>query len=253
MNLDPLDTNRSFLYGDGFFESIRRKAGAWLFLDEHFARMRRASELLSLIIPFENAEDLARACDQQVLQYPSDLVLRITVYRIGNGLYAPERPFDTRLHYLIRPIQVETDGYFPTEYISTIELLEDIFQLNPIPASISTVVRKPISTFHSIKSTSAGIYTEALIAEKRGHDGEIILVNEHGRICECSSSNLLVQFNGELLTPPPEDGPVRGTFLDWLKSRHKIDLRSFQPEQLYWADALYRCNAVRGIQKLKLI
>ncbi|MCB9245768.1 MAG: aminotransferase class IV [Flavobacteriales bacterium] len=253
MHRDPLDTNRSFLYGDGFFESIRRKDGAWLFLEEHLARMRSSAMLFDLNIPFENRDDLARVCDQQVRGNPSDLVLRLTVYRIGYGLYTPERPYETGLHYLIRSLEAEDDGYFPAENISTLQLIADISELDPITASISTGIRKPIGAFHSVKSTSAAIYSEALIAERNRISDEIILINELGRVCECSSSNLLVQFGGKLFTPPPEDGPVRGTFLDWLKSRHKVDLRSFQPEQLYWADALYRCNAVRGIQRLKLI
>ena len=43
--------DRGFLYGDGFFETLRAEDGRVLFLDEHLSRLRASAQAFRLSFP----------------------------------------------------------------------------------------------------------------------------------------------------------------------------------------------------------
>lgn len=220
---------------------------------EHLNRMQRAAEQCQLDVPYHSEHELLTACNTFAESDEGDLVLRLTIFREGAGLYLPEKGWNSALHYLVRRMDPHNDGIFPESSDTIGQVLKSVRHQSGIGTGILSSFAKSITPMGAFKSTSADIYRQALEYGFECNWDEVILLNQNGRVCECSSSNLLVELKGELFTPPLSDGPVDGTLIRWLKRHNLVQERSFQPRQLYYAEALYRCNSVRGIQPLVLI
>jgi para-aminobenzoate synthetase / 4-amino-4-deoxychorismate lyase len=81
---------------------------------------------------------------------------------------------------------------------------------------------------------------------------EVIFVNERGEITEGAISNIFVQQNGKLLTPPLSSGVLPGIY-----RRHLLETNTTAQEQvltvqdLIAAEAIFLCNAIRGLRSVK--
>jgi para-aminobenzoate synthetase / 4-amino-4-deoxychorismate lyase len=98
------------------------------------------------------------------------------------------------------------------------------------------------------KTTRRGIYQRAL-AEARAQDAtvqDVLLINEHGEVTESTIANLLVDVDGELITPPVASGLLPGVYRQWLLARGEIRERAVTPAVLARARAVYLLNSVRG-------
>lgn len=78
--------NRGFLYGDGFFESIRIENGTAPLLRFHTERIIEAFNIYQMTPSFDIHEVLQKSVDK----YHTDGILRINFYRDGKGKYLPE-------------------------------------------------------------------------------------------------------------------------------------------------------------------
>ena len=95
-----LDTNRSFLYGDGFFETFKLIEGKCERFSLHYQRMLKSAETLQLdwdaqwIPSFFETKLLAESknFEEQILK------VRILFYRNAKGTYVPET--DTANFYI---------------------------------------------------------------------------------------------------------------------------------------------------------
>src|ERR1700674_2107993 len=88
--------DRSFLYGDGLFETMRIFRGKPFRWQQHLERLQGGAEFLNVVLPFP--ADALRAFAEQLIsanQMP-DSLLRLTLSRgIGQRGYSPkgaERP-----------------------------------------------------------------------------------------------------------------------------------------------------------------
>ena len=77
--------DRSFLYGDGLFETLRVVRGLPLHWKEHLGRLRRGADFLRIRLPFAEQELRGFATELFRRHGLMDAVLRITVSR-GVGL-----------------------------------------------------------------------------------------------------------------------------------------------------------------------
>jgi para-aminobenzoate synthetase/4-amino-4-deoxychorismate lyase len=105
--------------------------------------------------------------------------------------------------------------------------------------------------FH--KTTHRPLYAEAFKeAVNAGYD-DVLFMNLAGEITEGAISNIFVQKDGRWLTPPVESGLLAGVY-----RRHLLEMlagaeeRVLYPEDLRQADAVYLCNAVRGLRRVEI-
>ena len=103
------------------------------------------------------------------------------------------------------------------------------------------------------KTTHRKVY-EALYARARRHGHEdVILTNERGEITEGTRNNIFLEIAGTLVTPPVDCGLLPGIF-----RRHVLETdprareRMVNLKDLRSADAIYLCNAVRGMRRVGL-
>ena len=180
--------DRSFLYGDGLFETVRAYGGAPFMLPEHLARMTGSAGELGIVMPA--AGDIAAVVEQLIeMNELADAYVRITLSRgTHKGKLVPDEPPQ------------------PT-------LLIEARELHPYPAGmvergaaviVSSSVHNSASLVGRHKTTSylANILAKRE-AEERGAD-EAILLDHTGHVAEGTVSNVFCVRGGRLLTPPLE-------------------------------------------------
>ena len=104
------------------------------------------------------------------------------------------------------------------------------------------------SIFLYHKTTNRPFYEQAR-AMRPGYD-EVILWNEKGEVTEFCTANIVVELDGELLTPPVSCGLLPGTYRAWLLKKKKIKERVIETGTLRLCRRIYLCNSVRKMQEV---
>jgi para-aminobenzoate synthetase/4-amino-4-deoxychorismate lyase len=118
------------------------------------------------------------------------------------------------------------------------------------PAEIG-IARSPVRSndrFLYHKTTRRGIYRNAL-AECPGFE-DVILWNERGEVTESCIANVVVELDGELVTPPMESGLLPGTYRAWLLEQGRVKERRILLNELERCSQVYLVNSVRGMWKV---
>ncbi|MGM0705797.1 MAG: aminodeoxychorismate synthase component I [Bacteroidota bacterium] len=96
------------------------------------------------------------------------------------------------------------------------------------------------------KTTARTPYDEAAIFA-RAHDCDEALLQSHdGFITEGARSNVFIERNGQLYTPPRSSGLLGGVYRAKVIEERDVCIQPLTVKDLRTADALYCCNAVRG-------
>lgn len=77
------------------------------------------------------------------------------------------------------------------------------------------------------------------------NDLDVLLWNVHGEITEFTIGNIVVQKNGELITPPVSCGLLPGTFRQYLLDQRKIKEGKILIEELDQVESMWLINSVR--------
>jgi branched-chain amino acid aminotransferase len=96
-----------------------------------------------------------------------------------------------------------------------------------------------------------------IFANENGFDDALIL-NEHGCVCEATSSNIFMVKNEKVHTPALTEGCVAGVMrhhiLEQLRNAdYEVHETVVTLEQLLDADALFLTNAIRGVMHVGAI
>lgn len=237
--------NRSFKYGDGFFETIRIVDREIPLIQYHKQRVLSSLEILE----YDHKSDFVDASFEILLeQAPAGLNRgRITYYRAGEGTYAP----------LIHRVDIHTETFPIIEHGSPIFLLDGLDKeafLQLVQAQFPlgfTIYRdnyKSRSTYSSIKSTSAMLY---VLASQATHEyGEGLILNDKGNIVETTFSNIYIVQGDRITTPPISDGCVRGVYRAYFMDHFDIVEGSISEEMLEQADMVFASNALKGVRRL---
>ena len=82
---------------------------------------------------------------------------------------------------------------------------------------------------------------------------EIIYHNAAGELIETSIGNLVLKINGKLYTPPISLGILPGIYRQHLLETGQVEEKVLTALDLNHAEAIYGCNAVRGLYELEVI
>ena len=82
---------------------------------------------------------------------------------------------------------------------------------------------------------------------------EIIYHNAAGELLETSIGNLVLKIAGKLYTPPTSQGILPGIYRQHLLERGRVEEKVLTLADLDQAEAVYGCNAVRGLYELEVI
>jgi branched-chain amino acid aminotransferase len=232
-------SNRSFKFGDGLFESMRMCNGKLMFAEQHADRLRAGMKALK-IEGFTLLDEYFLRQKTSELQkknkFNGNIRFRLTIYREGEGTYAP---LVNKYGYLLEAIPLEQPNY----EINQKGLIVDVYD----------ELTKSINKFSNYKTNNAMVYVMAGLFQKHNRLDEAIILNQNGFLCESTSSNIFVVYQNQIYTPALTEGCVAGVMRSvvlQLAKTHNYSIVEAQisPEILKEAEEVFVTNAVGGIR-----
>lgn len=233
--------NRAFKYGDAVFETIRVINGQPVFVHDHFTRLKKGMDLLrmnTIPLTFEELyEQILHLIEKNKITEGARV--RITVFRVGEGLYTPIN--DTK-SYVIEAIPISKNLYELNEEGLHIDLYTDI--------KVHPTILTQIKTTNKIPNVLTGIYKK-----EHGLD-DCLMINEQHHIVEAISSNVFLYKNNTLYTPSISEGCIDG-----ITRKHIIEVANSMNitviegavtgSMLLQTDELFLTNSIAGIKWVK--
>lgn len=187
--------DRSYLYGEGVFETIRAYNGRPAFCDMHYHRLKTSCEKLKIELPldeysFEHA--VVKTLNANKLR---EAFIRVTVSPVGvsPGFARPKRVSTNFVIFAFafkeRPKEIYLNG-------AKVILIDSVFADDPFVAEI--------------KSTN---YLTKMLARREvveNNADEGLFQSRGGLILEGTATNLFLVKKGRIFTPPLADGCLPG-------------------------------------------
>lgn len=222
--ISPFD--RGFAYGDGLFETMRAHRGEVPWWDRHWARLSRGASALGIALP-----DEARVRRELVaLLDGGDGVAKLVVSR-GEGRrgYAP------------------SDG--PACWV---------LSRHETPSPPAALALRWCETRLSIQPRLAGLKhcnrLEQVLARAEWtgatREDEGLMLDTEGTVVSAIAGNLFILDGARWTTPALDRCGVRGVCRDWAIAALGATQARVAPDDVLRADALFVCNAVRGILEI---
>lgn len=221
-----------FLNGWGVFSTLRVSHGVLFAWERHWARMSRDARRMRVPMP-ESPEALLDGLRRLIAA--NDVVdgtLRVAIVRNHGGMF--EAPGLTR--------RFETIAF-----TTGLRQWSDSVRL-----AIKPDARHGANEFRGAKVTSwAHNLTWHEEAQERGFD-EVLLLDEHGRVSECTSANIFAVFGKEAVTPSLDCGCLPGITREILLQAVRVEgiaIREghFGPGDLEAADAVFITSSTRDL------
>jgi branched-chain amino acid aminotransferase len=217
--------DHGFLLGDGVFDTLAIHDGAPVFLDRHLRRLRKGVDRL-LIANAPTDEELSSALSHLIeVNGIDDARARITITP-GPGSSPRDRG--------AQPLTVITTSPLPVA---------------PSSVSLCTVqwTRNERSPLAGIKSTSWGENAAILRhAATKGFDNAI-LCDSTGRLSECTTSNVFLAIDEQIVTPSLDSGCLPGIIREVLIDEQFVSEQDLVPSDLALATEVFITSSTTGI------
>jgi branched-chain amino acid aminotransferase len=234
--------NRSFLYGDGIFETLKIVNNKILFFEDHYFRLMASMRIIRMEIPMDFTMEYLEG---QVLKLVQNLKIenssrvRITVFRNEGGFYTPT---DNTVSFVIHAQPVEKQNYCFQKNRFEVDLYKDFM-----------ITKQLLST---LKTTNKIIHVTGSIFAKENQLDCCLLINEEKNVIEATNGNLFLFSNNKLITPPISEGCLNGIMRKQIlllaKKMDGIEVAEepISPFDLQKADELFISNVIIGIQPI---
>ena len=228
------------LAGWGVFTTLRVSDGALFAWERHWARMSRDARLVHVAMPESAAEVEAGLLRLIEANGHPDCTLRLVVVRNGGGMWEGQLPGGSRASDVIA---LTADS---KKWGESVRL------------AIQPHARFAANEFAGAKILSwAENLTWAERAHRAGFD-ETILLNEHGKVAECTSANIFAVLGDDVYTPPLTDGCLPGITREVLLNEIDVDgigivQRTLSLDDLYHADEVFITSTTRDLLPVREI
>jgi aminodeoxychorismate lyase len=230
--------DRSFLLGDGLFETVRIVNGRAFRWGAHMDRLEEGAAFLKIRLPYTRSELVNFLAGLVSLNGMPEAILRLTLSR-GPGArgYSPAGANTPNLVMALHPAPAAAEGW--RVRISGFRL----------PAADPLARYKTCNKLVQILARAE--------AESAGAD-EAVMLNTDGFVIEAASSNLFWVENGTVGTPPLTDGVLPGVtraVVCELCRRLGIASRetSVRPADLLQMQAAFITQSIHGIIRIREI
>lgn len=176
--------------GWGVFSTLRVTHGVLFAFERHWARMVRDAAALRVPMPPDPEayrKDLLRLVEANHAQ---NSTLRTAVIRNRGGMFEGEG--------IERDYDVVAFTAEPQQWGDGVNL------------TVEPNARHAACRFAGTKMLSWSFNLTWLETAKANGFDEVILLNEHGNVSECTSANLFAEFDEEVVTPPLSSGCLPG-------------------------------------------
>ncbi|WP_396139493.1 aminotransferase class IV [Flavobacterium sp.] len=235
-------SNRSFLYGDGVFETLKIVNNKILFFEDHYFRLMASMRIVRMEIPMTFTMEYL---EEQIMKLVGLLAIkdaarvRFTVFRNEGGFYLPN---DNSISFVIQAAKLENIRYKIPKIQFEVDLYKDFI-----------VPRQLLST---LKTANKITHVTASIFAKENQLDSTLLINETKNVIEAANGNLFMLMGNKLITPPISEGCLNGIMRKQIISLAKqIDSvevieAAISPFDLQKADELFITNVIVGIQPI---
>lgn len=227
-------TNRGFLYGDGFFETILFANNRLPHINEHYTRITNALTAYELTPPsFFNSfylnDIIEELCKKNQLK---NARVKIMFWRKEGGFYTPE---NDEFDFLIST----------TPFTPITNTKEQVL-----------IYKENINIYSSLseyKPLSASKYVKAGLFKRKNKLDDIIILGQEGTISEALYSNIFWFKNNKIFTPSIKTGCVSGVMRSLILAHTNIvEEVIVNSTEIQSADAIFTSNAL-GIQHITQI
>jgi aminodeoxychorismate lyase len=186
--------DRSFLYGDGLFETMPVYGGRPFRWSQHLERLTRGAEFLKIRLPFPLKEMRKLAGELIERNQMPNALLRLTLSRgVGERGYSPQGAESPLVTMTLHPAPSVDPENPPRWRLFT--------------SSIRLPITDPVATFKA-NNRLPQILARAE-AEAAGAD-EALLLNTNGEVAETAGANLFWVYRETLFTTPSGRGALPG-------------------------------------------
>ena len=222
-------SDRGLMYGDGLFETMRADAGALPWWDAHWQRLGEGAKRLGIALPDESR-----------------------MHAAALGLIGKERA----VLKLILTRGESGRGYLPGDGPSTC-----VLSAHPLPPPLVDWRLHWCETVMAQQPVLAGMKhlnrLENVLARaecQRAGFSEGLMCDTTGKVLCATSANVFIHKNGIWFTPALESGGIAGIARAWLLANvPAVSVAAIQREEVERADAVFLCNAVRGIMPVRSV
>jgi len=220
------------LSGWGVFTTLRVAEGVLFAWERHWARIKRDAAAFHVPLPDDPESVHGKLLELVEANKAYNSTLRLVIVRNGGGMWAnpkPPRPSDV--------IALTADS---KDWGEGVKL------------AYQEQARHAASQFSGTKILSWSMNLTWLEnAQARGFD-EVILLNEHGQVSECTSANLFAAVGSQVWTPPLSSGCLPGITREVLLGEiHvpgiEIIEKPMMPSDLEMADEVFITSTTRDL------
>ncbi|SDP67767.1 chorismate-binding protein [Desulforhopalus singaporensis] len=214
------------------FETILHTPGqGYYLLDEHLFRLKEAASFFNF--SFDSALALATLADKGA-DFTSPMRVRLELYKDGR----------------VKCVAAPCD-------------LPQILELEEFPAGSVADLPEVAVSDHIVdcgnqwlfyKTTRRSLYNDQYRKACERGLFDYIFFNSHNELTEGCITNVIIYHNGRYKTPPVECGLLAGVMRGKLLAGSKVPVieQKITPEMLRNAEAVYVCNSVRGVVRVRL-
>ncbi|MGB0778243.1 MAG: aminotransferase class IV [Flavobacteriaceae bacterium] len=232
--------NRSFLYGDGCFESIRVTGAKICFVEDHYFRLMASVRMLRMEVSMEFTLEYFEAELYKTLEAnPGANFLRLVMYRKEGGLYTPKNN--------------AVDFVINAEFRSG--SVKDKYELGVYKDFLLNA-----SFLNSIKSTQKEAYVLASIFASENHFDACLMLNNDKQVVSSNIGNIFIVKGNDIITAPLNSGALNGIIRkkikEILENNEELNFveRDFNPFELQKADEVFISNVnvlIQAVSKYK--
>lgn len=223
--------DRGTAYGDGLFETLRVHCGQLPWWEAHWARLTRGAERLRLSLP---DQALVRHEANALLEGIDTGVLKLIVTR-GSGGRGYALPDTTEPAWILSthplPAAPRARGW-------VLRWCDTRLSIQPALAGLKHCNR--------LEQVLARAEWEDAAASDRDADEGLMLDMENNAVC-ATAGNLFALIDRHWFTPRLDRCGVAGVCRAWLLPELQAEEARLSRRQIESAEAIFLCNAVRGI------
>jgi para-aminobenzoate synthetase/4-amino-4-deoxychorismate lyase len=197
------------------------ESGYWL-LEEHLQRLTDSASYFQFSF---DVNEISQTLKANAATFTTVQRVRLLLYRDGGVEITTTKLPDARISDPLKPV------------IST-----------PLPVvSFSRQQTNPDSRYLFHKTTMRQTYDDARKLATKQQLFEILFTNNKDEVTEGSISNVYIEKDGRIFTPPLQCGLLNGTFRRFLLDHGTVQERVLSRQDIDTADSVYVGNSIRGL------
>jgi branched-subunit amino acid aminotransferase/4-amino-4-deoxychorismate lyase len=236
--------NRSFRYGDGFFETMKMVNGKIMLHGMHLDRMFNSLQRMHFQRPDYFTADYILDSIQAVARknYHDKLVrVRFTIFRGDGGLYDVNNHFP---HHLVQTWPMDPENQLYNQNGFVIDIFQD--------------ARKSCDQYSSIKTNNYLPSAMGALWARQHKLNDVLLLNPYDRIADATIANVFIIQDGIIRTPPLDEGPINGVMrrhlLECFRAKNiPFEVKPLAPVDVLNAEEIFLTNAVFGLRWVQRI